>query len=102
MATDVMLNVRLDKTLKEHGAQVLERNGLSTTALIRNLFEYMEANQEVPGEIVGGASSRVQARRKALRAAVGACPVGAGFNYEEAMAGYHEYQAGKFVAGVRE
>lgn len=38
MANDTMLNVRLDKTLKEHGCQVLERNGVTVSTLVRPLL----------------------------------------------------------------
>ena len=38
MANDTMLNVRLDKTLKEHGCQVLECNGVTVSTLVRPLL----------------------------------------------------------------
>lgn len=101
MATDVMLNVRLDKGLKEHGCQVLEKNGLSVTSLVRNLFEYMEATQQVPEQIVAVELSKAQVRRKAVRAAVGVCQLEPDFDYEQARQDYRLHRAAKCEAGVR-
>lgn len=38
MASDTMLNVRLDKTLKENGCQALECNGVTVSTLVRPLL----------------------------------------------------------------
>ena len=48
MAASATLNVRLPEPLKNHGTQVLEREGLGPSEAIRALYEYMEREQSVP------------------------------------------------------
>ena len=48
MGTAANINLRLPDSLKQHGNQVLERNGVSTTEAIRKLYEYLERNQDIP------------------------------------------------------
>lgn len=72
MASDAVLNIRLPKDLKLHGNQVLERNGLSVTQVVRNLYEYMEREQAVPHELEAGSSDALyQQRRMLLRKVAG-------------------------------
>ncbi len=49
---DAMLNVRLDPTLKQHGMEVLEREGVSVTEVIRRLFIYFDEHQTLPPELI--------------------------------------------------
>ena len=69
MAAVATLNVRLPEDLKERGMQVLEREGVSVSELIRALFRELEATQELPDfararEIERSAG---EAKRAALR-----------------------------------
>lgn len=48
MASDAVLNIRLPKELKKHGNQVLEQNGKSVSQVVRDLYEYMESQQDLP------------------------------------------------------
>lgn len=48
MASNAVLNVRLPEDLKKHGNQVLSRNGISVSQIIRDLYSYMEAEQDIP------------------------------------------------------
>ena len=45
---DATLNIRLEPTLKQHGAAVLQREGLTVTEAVRALYEYMDEHQEFP------------------------------------------------------
>ena len=67
---DATLNVRLSKTLKEHGQQVLDRAHISTTDAVRSMFAYMEQTQEIP-DFIQPQSLSAQAKRQALRDMVG-------------------------------
>ncbi len=48
MASDAVLNIRLPESLKKHGNQVLKRNGKSVSQIVRDLYEYMESEQDLP------------------------------------------------------
>jgi antitoxin component of RelBE/YafQ-DinJ toxin-antitoxin module len=64
------INVRLPYDLKQSGDKVLERAGVSTSVLIRDLYRYLEREQDVPAFVAqtdeDGQNARVQKRRKAL------------------------------------
>ena len=68
MAASATLNVRLPEPLKNHGTQVLEREGLGPSEAIRALYEYMEREQSVP-ECIKQADKqdKYAARRNLLR-----------------------------------
>ena len=66
---DAMLNVRLDPTLKQHGMEVLEREGVSVTEIIRRLFIYFDEHQALPPELIRSNESSAEdpfAQRRAL------------------------------------
>ena len=46
--TIATLNVRLPEELKKHGMQVLEREGVSITEIVRDVFQYMALHQKIP------------------------------------------------------
>lgn len=48
MASNAVLNIRLPEELKNHGNQVLDRNGISVSQIVRDLYRYMEAKQDIP------------------------------------------------------
>lgn len=48
MPSDAVLNIRLPKDLKKHGNQVLERHGKSVSQIVRDLYTYMESEQDIP------------------------------------------------------
>lgn len=74
------LNVRIPKELKERGMQVLEREGVSVSELVRDVFKYMEAQQELPvfaGPGLRGPSQKeaeCERRRAAMRSLIGILP----------------------------
>lgn len=70
MATIATLNVRLPENLKERGMQVLEREGISVSELIRSLFRELEKTQELPDfarECLGD-QAEAEKKRTKLRA----------------------------------
>lgn len=71
MGATATLNARLPETLKRHGTQVLERNGVSTTEAVRRLYEYLEREQDVPAWMRADGQEARAAKRDALRGFVG-------------------------------
>ena len=71
MAT-VMLNVRMDKSLKADGDRVLARQGISASDAIRGLYRFMEQNDCVPDFCKSGSDRMSQKdRRMKMRQLVG-------------------------------
>ena len=101
MANDTMLNVRLDKTLKEHGCQVLERNGVSVSTLVRAAFEYLEQTQSLPSQLFDQQQSAGQRRRQLVRSMVGAYPVEPDFDFNEARQSHRASRLAKTEEGAR-
>lgn len=66
MASDAVLNIRLPKELKKHGNQVLERNGKSVSQVVRDLYEYMESEQDLPAFAQKGQACDKYAERREL------------------------------------
>ena len=71
MAATATLNVRLPEDLKDRGAQVLRREGVSVSDAVRGLYEYMEKEQRLP-EFINPANedarrSAVERKRSTLR-----------------------------------
>lgn len=64
MAVTGTLNVRLDESLKRQGCYVLERNGMSTSEIVRNLFELLVRTQEVPESLRSDEEKGTEALRK--------------------------------------
>lgn len=76
MAT-ATLNVRLPEELKERGMQVLNREGISVSEIVRELFLYMEQNQKVPALLKEQSQSiqnETERRKDALRSLIGILP----------------------------
>lgn len=48
MGVEATINARLPEKLKSSGTEVLERNGVSPTELVRSVYRYMERHQELP------------------------------------------------------
>ncbi|MDO4182155.1 MAG: hypothetical protein Q4E12_00895 [Coriobacteriia bacterium] len=71
MAETVMLNVRLPRDLKDHGTQVLQRNGTNVTEFVRSAFQYLEDEQRLPEYAQTSACSVYDQRRKNLRRIAG-------------------------------
>lgn len=78
MAATATLNIRLPEDLKEHGMQVLEREGVSVSELVRELFRELAETQELPDFARDARSPSRQEecdrRRAALRAMSGIAP----------------------------
>ena len=74
---EATLNIRLDATLKQHGAEVLNKEGLTVTEAVRALYEYMEEHQTLPEGLLAARNSRqskAKSRRKLMRSLVGILP----------------------------
>lgn len=66
MGTTATLNVRLPENLKKHGAQVLERNGLSVSDAVRGLYEYLQEHQSLPAFLESNEEKSLYERRREL------------------------------------
>lgn len=68
MAATATLNIRLPEDLKEHGMPVLEREGMSVSDLVRDLFRELEETQELPEFACQGRFDEAEeiARRRSL------------------------------------
>lgn len=78
MAATATLNIRLPEDLKEHGMQVLEREGVSVSDLVRDLFRELEETQELPEfaqkRREGSKQESIALKRASLRDMVGILP----------------------------
>ncbi len=77
MAGTATLNVRMPEHMKERGMQVLEREGVSVSEVVRDLFCELEATQELPSFVKQKSSLRNGAdegRRSAMRSMIGILP----------------------------
>lgn len=102
MAATATLNVRLPEDLKDRGAQVLKREGVSVSDAVRGLYEYMEREQRLP-EFIKPASedarrAAVGRKRSTLRDMVGILPASPCF---EASTSWHDHLEWKTRPGVR-
>ena len=80
MAETTMLNIRMPVELKARGMQVLEREGLSVSEVVRCLFAEMERSQRVPDFVrAEDTSGEVDRKRARLRSMVGILPPDADF-----------------------
>ncbi|MCL2889000.1 MAG: hypothetical protein FWE65_01095 [Eggerthellaceae bacterium] len=99
MAT-ATINVRMPEDLKTRGMQVLEREGVSVTDLVRSLFSHLEQSQELPefakGSQRGMSSTDAEQRRAAMRSLIGILPPEA-----QLEAARHERLMRKTSSGVR-
>lgn len=85
MPSDAVLNIRLPKSLKEHGNQVLDRNGLSVSKAVRRLYEYMEREQVVPDVIANDVdAAKSDDKRRLLREIAGMVDVPNDFDARQA------------------
>ena len=72
MESNATLNIRLPKTLKEHGSQILNYNGISTSQAVRKLFEYMEREQKIPDCIASSnPEDKYEQRRELIKSFAG-------------------------------
>ena len=68
MAQASTLNIRLLDSLKTHGNQVLEREGISASEAVRKLYEYLEREQKMPDCLMQKAEQdKYELRRRALK-----------------------------------
>ena len=76
--TTATLNIRMPENLKERGMQVLNKEGVSITDLVKDLFCYLEEQQELPEFALnskqGMSEAEVEKRRKALQSMIGILP----------------------------
>ena len=72
------MNIRLDETLKQRGAEVLEREGISVSDAVRALYQYMEKHQKFPDELrdAPSRSDQFQQKRELMHSLVGILPPG--------------------------
>lgn len=100
MPSDAVLNIRLPKSLKEHGNQVLSRNGVSVSKAVRRLYEYMEREQALPDVIADAADvGRCNDRRRLLREIVGVVDLPSGFDARQA---YRDHLVDKYERSLSE
>jgi antitoxin component of RelBE/YafQ-DinJ toxin-antitoxin module len=75
MQQGATINVRLSPDLKQGGDRVLERAGISTSVLVRDLYSYLVREQKVPELATQPHDDerhiRNQRRREALAAVTG-------------------------------
>ena len=75
------INVRLPLELKERGSAVLDRNNVTVTDLVRELYSYMEREQRIPSCLSPESpEDAVARRRRQLRECVGVLRVPEGAN----------------------
>lgn len=84
------LNIRLPKELKQHGQQVLDREQVSTSDLIRSLYQYMEEHQEIPSFAKNSASA-TEEKRRSLQSMAGRIAIS-----EDAEAQWREHLGQKY------
>ena len=78
------INLRLPLELKERGSVVLEKNGVSISDLVRQLYSYMEREQSIPECLMDvQKDSAVERRRKLLRQSVGVLQGSQGVNVDQ-------------------
>ena len=89
MATDAVLNIRLPKELKDHGNQVLKKNGVSVSSIVRDLYEYMEKEQKIPDCLLQDkAESKGEMRRKLVRELANSIDLSEELDYKKAKEDY--------------
>lgn len=69
MATTQM-NVRLETDLKQSGDKVLSDRGISPSAAVRSLWEYLDRNRDLPEFMTQAESDRAE-RKRAIACAAG-------------------------------
>lgn len=85
MASDAVLNIRLPKSLKEHGNQVLSKNGISVSKAVRRLYEYMEREQALPDVLADDLDKdKSNDKRRLLREIAGVISVPPDFDAKQA------------------
>lgn len=74
--TQTTLNISLDETLEQHGAEVLERENISTSEAVEALFQYMEEHQKFPEDLRDVLSRKdpFQEKRELMHSLVGILP----------------------------
>ena len=100
MSATATLNIRLPEDLKEHGMQVLARENVSVSDLVRSLFQELEETQTLPEFALRNkraAEGEIRRKREVLRDMVGVLP--AETSPEDARLQRLEY---KCRPGVRE
>lgn len=76
MASTAMLNVRIDRGLKNEGDSVLSHFGLTPTEAIRSLYKHLEKTQSVPEWCFDDeAVPTTEQRRKTMRSLIGVAPL---------------------------
>lgn len=94
MPATATLNVRLSEDLKERGMQVLDREGVSVSDAVRELFCELEKEQTLPSFMKDKATlmahAEIQRKRDALHSMVGAISVPTEFDAREAWRAHLE------------
>ncbi|MEA5018883.1 MAG: type II toxin-antitoxin system RelB/DinJ family antitoxin [Gordonibacter sp.] len=101
MSAMATLNVRLPEDLKERGMQVLSREGVSVSKVVRDLFCQLEETQEIPTFLRDSLLSEqeeIHRKRELLRSMVGIVSVPPDFDYREERRKHLEW---KHRPGVR-
>ena len=97
MGTVATINVRLPHELKERGGQVLERENISISDLVRELYAYMEKNQEIPEALTPKREDIFEKRRRLIKESVGILEIPRNYGIEQARAERIEARYGEFL-----
>ena len=71
MAATVQLNTRIDPVLKARGDAVFAREGLTSSEVVRKVWEYAANNQQVPEWLLERRDDEREARLQAIEEGAG-------------------------------
>ena len=71
MGTSVQLNTRIDPELKRRGDAVFAREGLTSSEVVRAVWEYAATRQKAPDCVRKGDASELEQRLGAVREGAG-------------------------------
>ena len=97
MATVATINVRLPQELKERGGQVLERENISISDLVRELYAYMEKNQEIPEALTPKREDVFEKRRRLMKESVGVLELPRNYDIKQARTERIKARYGEFL-----
>ena len=100
MGATATINARMPESLKHHGTQVLKRNNVSPTELIRGVYRYMEREQRIPEclqDDIGNPEDVFERRRRIVRAMQKPVTIPDGFDVKRARAERIDHKYGDLL-----